>query len=125
MTVKMIAVAVGAALLLATAAQAKEEPVSFSEDIAPVLQARCVACHQAGQEGFEKSGFDLTSYEGLMKGTKHGAMVVPGDPVTSNLMVLIDGRADKSLQMPHGRKKLSSCDRDVVRKWIKQGARNN
>ncbi|MBI2236853.1 MAG: hypothetical protein HYU60_07905 [Magnetospirillum sp.] len=55
----------------------KEEPVSFSEDIAPVLQARCVACHQAGREGFEKSGFDLTGYEGLMKGTS-GSAGVPG-----------------------------------------------
>jgi hypothetical protein len=82
-------------------------------------------CHAPGQDGYEKSGFDLTSYDGLMKGTKHGAMIVPGDPLTSNLMVLIEGRADKSLQMPHGKKKLSSCDRDLIRKWIKQGAKNN
>ena len=126
MTAKTFALAAAAALMFAaTAAQAKEEPVSFSEDVHPVLQMRCVACHQPGQDGFEKSGFDLTSYDGLMKGTKHGAMVVAGDPVTSNLMVLIEGKADKSLQMPHGRKKLSSCDRDLIRKWIRQGAKNN
>lgn len=113
------------ALALAVPAVAKEAPVSFSEDVQPILQVRCVACHQTGQEGFEKSGFDLTTYEGVMKGTKHGAMITPGDPVTSNLMVLIDGKADKSLQMPHGKKKLSSCDRDLIRKWIKQGAKNN
>lgn len=113
------------AVAFAAPAMAKEEPVSFFEDVHPILQTRCVACHQAGQEGFVKSGFDLTSYAGLMKGTKHGAMITPGDPVTSNLMVLIDGKADKSLQMPHGKKKLSSCDRDLIRKWIKQGAKNN
>lgn len=113
------------AAAMATPAFAAPEPVSFSEDIQPILQVRCVACHQPGQEGYDKSGFDLTSYEGLMKGTRHGAMVVPGDPVTSNLMVLVEGRADKSLQMPHGRKKLTSCDRDLLRKWIRQGAQNN
>ncbi|CAA7622606.1 c-type cytochrome domain-containing protein [Magnetospirillum sp. UT-4] len=113
------------AVALAAPAFAKEEPVSYSEDVSPILQIRCLACHQPGQEGTEKSGLDLSTYDGLMKGTKHGAMIVPGDPVTSNLMVLIDGKADKSLQMPHGKKKLSSCDRDMIRKWIKQGAKNN
>ncbi|MBR9971278.1 c-type cytochrome domain-containing protein [Magnetospirillum sulfuroxidans] len=113
------------AVCLATPAFAKQEPVSFAEDIQPILQIRCAVCHQPGGDGLEKSGLDMTSYEGLMKGTKHGPMIVAGDPVTSNLMVLIDGKADKSLQMPHGKKKLSSCDRDLIRKWIKQGAKNN
>ncbi|MCA1907229.1 MAG: hypothetical protein LDL39_02600 [Magnetospirillum sp.] len=109
----------------ASPALAKEEPVSFSEDIQPILQVRCTVCHQPGGDGLDKSGLDMTSYEGLMKGTKHGPMITPGDPVTSNLMVLLDGKADKSLQMPHGKKKLSTCDRDLIRKWIKQGAKNN
>lgn len=123
-TIRTLAAAAVAAVVAAPA-WAKPEPVSFAEDIQPILQVRCTGCHAPGQDGYEQSGFDLTSYEGLMKGTKHGAMIVPGDPVTSNLMVLIEGRADKSLQMPHGKKKLSSCDRDLIRKWIKQGAKNN
>lgn len=123
-TIRTLAAA-ALAVALATPALAKEEPLSFAEDVQPILQARCVACHQPGGAGFDKTGFDMSSYDALMKGTKHGAMITPGDPVTSNLMVLIDGRADKSLQMPHGKKKLSSCDRDAIRKWIKQGAKNN
>jgi len=51
------------------------EPQSFSEDILPIFKGRCVSCHQSGGAGYEKSGLDLTSYEGLMKGTKFGAMV--------------------------------------------------
>lgn len=114
-----------AAFTLAAPALAKEPPVSFAEDIKPIIDTRCTLCHQPGSEGTEKSGLDLTTYAGLMKGTKHGAMVVAGDPDTSNFMRLIDGKADKSLQMPHGKKKLSSCDRDLIRKWIKQGAKKN
>lgn len=114
-----------ASLFAAGPAFAKDPPVSFAEDVQPILQIRCTTCHQPGADGYEKSGFDLTSYAGLMKGTKHGPMISPGDPVTSNLMVLIDGKADKSLQMPHGKKKLSSCDRDLIRKWIKEGAKDN
>ena len=118
--------AIAAALVLvAGAASAKEEPISFAEDVQPILGARCATCHQKGAQGYEKTGFDLTSYEGVMKGTNLGPMVIAGDPLTSNLMVLIEGRSDKSIQMPHGKKKLSQCDRDVIRRWIKQGAKNN
>lgn len=113
------------ALAAATPAMAKEEPVSFADDVKPILDLRCTMCHTPGSEGTEKSGLDLTTYDGLMKGTKHGSMISAGDPVMSNLMRLIDGKADKSLQMPHGKKKLSSCDRETIRKWIKQGAKNN
>lgn len=123
-TFRILAAAAFAAVVAAPAL-AKEEPVSYSEDVKPILDIRCTVCHQAGAEGYEKSGLDLTTYESTMKGTKHGPMIVPGDPVSSNLMRLIDGKADKSLQMPHGKKKLSSCDRDLIRKWIKQGAKNN
>src|SRR5437868_4786870 len=56
----------------ACAAAAK---ISFAQDIMPIFRGRCVGCHQPGGEGFEKSGLDLTTYEGVMKGTKHGSMV--------------------------------------------------
>jgi len=104
---------------------AAEAVTSFSEDVFPIFRGRCVTCHQPGSEGYEKSGLDLTTYEGLMKGTKFGPMVIPRDPQTSNLMWLLDWRAAPQLRMPHGKKKLSTCDRDTIRNWIRQGAKNN
>ena len=101
------------------------EPTSFSEDILPIFKGRCVECHQPSGEGYEKSGLDLTTYEGVMKGTKHGAMVVPRDPDGSNLVWLLDWRASPELRMPHGKKKLSVCDRNAIRAWIWEGAKNN
>lgn len=106
-------------------ARAASEKMSFAEDIVPILQGRCVTCHRPGGVGYDKSGFDLTSYEGLMRGTKFGPMVVPGDSELSNFMVLLDWRAAPELRMPHGQKKLSSCDRDAIRSWIREGAKNN
>ena len=124
---KTLILVAGAALTLAAMAEPakKHATVSFSEDIFPILQTRCGACHAPGGEGFETSGLDLRSYQGLMKGTKFGPIVVAGDDVTSNLTVLLDGRADKSLQMPHNKKKLTTCDRDLIRKWIREGALDN
>ena len=101
------------------------EPQSFSEDILPIFKGRCVSCHQPGGAGYEKSGLDLASYEGLMKGTKFGAMVVPRDPESSNLMWLLDWRASPEVRMQHGNKKLSICDRNAIRAWIREGAKNN
>jgi mono/diheme cytochrome c family protein len=99
--------------------------MSFAEDILPIFKGRCVSCHQLGGQGFEKSGLDLTTYEGLMKGTKYGAMVIPHDPGGSNLVWLLNWRASPELRMPHGKKKLSVCDRDAIRAWIREGALNN
>jgi hypothetical protein len=110
------------------AAPAKQATVSFSEDVLPLLQWRCVGCHQPGGQGFEASGLDLRSYAGVMKGTKFGTMVIPGDPEGSNLMVLLDWPSYLSpkIRMPHDKhKRLSICDRDAVRTWIKEGAQNN
>jgi hypothetical protein len=93
--------------------------------ILPLLKWKCASCHQSGGEGYEKSGLDLTSYEGVMKGTKFGPMVVPGDPDLSNLMLLLDWRAAPAIRMPHGKKQLSICDRNTIRTWIKEGAKGN
>jgi len=49
--------------------------VSFQEDVFPIFKGRCIECHQPGGQGYEKSGLDLRTYEGLMKGTKYGSMV--------------------------------------------------
>ena len=106
-------------------ARAAQPRVSFSEDILPLLKWKCSSCHQPGGEGYEKSGFDVTSYQGVMKGTKFGPMVVPGDPDLSNLMLLLDWRAAPAIRMPHGKKQLSICDRNTIRTWIMEGAKGN
>src|SRR5208337_1594766 len=47
------------------------------------------------------------------------------EPETSNLMRLLDWRVPEAVRMPHAQKQLSTCDRDAVRTWIRQGAKNN
>jgi Planctomycete cytochrome C len=115
----------GNGIVNAPKACAAEEKVSFKEDILPLLKWRCSSCHEQGGEGFVKSGLDLTTYAGVMKGTKFGPMIIPGDPESSNLMLLLDWRASPALRMPHGKKQLSSCDRNSIRTWIRQGAKDN
>ena len=106
-------------------AAAAAPAVTFREDVLPVFQIRCVSCHSPTGEGYKVSGLDLTTYKGVIAGTKYGPMVVPGDPDSSNLMRLLDWRVSPQLRMPHNKRQLSVCDRDAIRTWIREGAKDN
>lgn len=99
--------------------------MSYAADIEPIFRGWCMSCHQPGGQGYEASGLDLTSYSGLMKGTKFGPMVVPGDPDLSNLLVLIEGRAAPEIRMPLGHRPLPGCLSQFIAQWIAEGARDN
>ena len=120
--------AAGGAVILAgrpSPACAANTVVSFNDDILPIFKGRCINCHQPGGEGYQKNGLDLTTYAGVMKGTKFGSMITPGNPDTSNLVWLLDWKGSPEIRMPHGKAKLSICDRDAIREWIRQGAKDN
>jgi len=105
---------------------AREETGSFSQDVRPILDQNCIACHREGGEGFMASGFSMMTYEDLMRGTNAGPMVIAGDSMGSNMIVLMEGRADPSISMPHGAMKpVSKADIETIRVWIDQGAKNN
>ena len=111
------------ALMPISHACAQQANMSYSEDIAPIFKGWCVSCHQPGGDGTKASGLDLTTYQGLMKGTKFGPMVIPGEPDISNLMVLVQGEA--KIRMPLGHKPLPNCLRQNIWSWIFQGAKDN
>ena len=112
--------------LFLTACGGGEEAVSFSQEVKPILDQNCLSCHQEGGTGFAASGFSMTSYENLMKGTHNGPMVIGGDVEGSNILVLMEGRADPSISMPHGKiDPVPNADIQVIKKWIGQGAKNN
>ena len=102
---------------------AAQPQLSYSEDIAPIFKGWCVSCHQPGGEGANASRLDLTTYEGLMKGTKFGPMVIPGKPDESNIMSLVQGEA--KIRMPFAHKPLPNCLRKIIWSWIFEGANNN
>jgi uncharacterized membrane protein len=111
---------------LTMAACGGEPAVSFSQDVKPIIDQHCIKCHKVGGKGEVASGFNLTSYDGVMKGTNNGPMVIAGDVEGSNMIVLIEGRADPSIRMPHGQQKSIPKEQiQTIRLWVEQGARNN
>ena len=101
-----------------------DKALTYQTNIKPILDANCVSCHVPGGEGYEKSGLLLDSYDGLMKGTKFGAVVVPGSSVGSTLYRLVSGQADPSIRMPHGQASLPDADIATIAALIDQGAKN-
>ncbi|HEC19354.1 MAG TPA: hypothetical protein ENI97_08420 [Gammaproteobacteria bacterium] len=113
-------------LVLSACDKAPPEPqVSFSKDVQPILARHCLECH-AGGEGTKASGLKLTNYDEVMQGTKFGPVIKPGDSLSSTLMILVEGRANSAINMPHGdRPPLSAEEIKTLRLWIEQGAKNN
>jgi hypothetical protein len=123
--VRILGLAVTVMLIFAVWASAAAAQVSFKEDVFPIIELRCLECHQPGSDGYDRSGLDMRTYEGLMKGTKNGPMIIPGNTIASNLLAVIDRRTSAEIWMPHERRQLSKCERQALRFWVMQGARNN
>ena len=111
-----------AASLLAACGQ---KEISYRADVQPILKQYCLECHADGGDGYAKSGLLMTSHESLMKGTRFGAIVKPGDGLGSVLIQLVEGRADPSIKMPHGKAALPKEQIEVLKQWVVQGAKNN
>ena len=99
--------------------------VSFKQDVFPILSENCLSCHKAGGEGFVKSGLSMESYDGLMKGTKLGPIVVAGSAVSSTLVLLIERQGHPSINMPKDKPPIAAGQIKTIRLWIDQGAKNN
>ena len=123
---RWVTLGLAAAALLAATGCEREKVVSYQKDVVPILDKHCKYCHTPGQAGYVVSGFELGTYETLMKGTQFGPVVLPGDPLTSVLVMLIEGRVDPSLRMPHGDATTPTPDEILtIRRWVEQGAKNN
>ena len=70
MNTKFLCCVAAASIALPLLAGCQRSPeISYVTDVAPILDKHCKACHVAGQAGYVVSGFELESYETLMKGT--------------------------------------------------------
>lgn len=98
---------------------------SFKQDVFPILSKNCLSCHTAGGEGLAKSGLNMDNYDGLMKGTKFGPIVVAGSSVSSTLVLLVEHQAHPSINMPKDKTPISAEQIKIIRQWIDQGAKNN
>ena len=90
----------------------------YSEDIKPVLQERCYACHGALKQ---KAGLRLDTALNIRKGGKDGRVVTPGDPGKSELIARVLS-GDPEERMPPEGAPLKPEEIESLKKWITDGA---
>ena len=110
-------------LILALAGCAIQTRISYRQDVAPILEAKCRECHLPPKgSGYLKSGLSMASYESLMKGTIYGPVIVPGDSLHSVLNMVVEDRLNTSMRPPQH---LTRKEIAILRLWVDQGAENN
>src|SRR5262249_58294302 len=94
-TPRRLSAALAAVLFVLPApAQEKAKPVSFINDVAPILKENCYACHDAKK----RSGkFEMTNYETFRKGGSNDDPVEPGTPAKSLIVKLLTTTGEKRM----------------------------
>jgi mono/diheme cytochrome c family protein len=112
----------GAVLVLILAvvvSAADSEGSDFQATVAPVLERKCVACHQPGNR---KGEFDLTTREGMLRGGDGGEALVPGRTEESPLYTRSIPHDGQPPEMPEKGDPLTDQEAADLRNWIAAGA---
>src|SRR5439155_14131929 len=103
-----------------------DAPVSFINDVAPILKENCYACHDAKKHSGK---FEMTSYAKLRQGGSNEDPVTPGKPDESLLIHLLTSDGAKRMPPPP---KDKTSDKDgalpaekvaVIERWVREGAK--
>jgi hypothetical protein len=98
-----------------------DKNVSFSQDIYPVFQVKCISCHNATNPD---GGLDLTSYSAA---TADFNIIFPGNPDNSRIVWAIEGNRPPIQPMPPVgySRPFNDNQRQGIRTWITEGALDN
>ncbi len=113
-----------AALLFPPPASAK---ISFEKEIWPLIDKSCVDCHRApyeedGKVKKPKGNLRLDAAWAILQGGEGGKVIVPGDPSKSELLSRTMLPEDDDDFMPPKGTKWTAAEKDLVAKWITEGA---
>jgi hypothetical protein len=96
------------------------EAVDFNTQVKPILNKKCIACHGGVRRQADLSFLFRVDALGKTKSGKPA--IVPGDPERSEMIRRLTLH-DPEDRMPYKQSPLSTEDIDILRKWIKQGAK--
>ncbi|MEX2044793.1 MAG: DUF1549 domain-containing protein, partial [Opitutus sp.] len=117
----LLAIVVAAPGIAAPLAAAPQRPVSFNQDIRPIMSNTCFLCH-GPDSGARKAGMRLDIREEALKPTKNDFIpIVPGRPEESEIILRI---TDDLEPMPpeDSHKELTPEQKELLRRWVAEGA---
>jgi mono/diheme cytochrome c family protein/dipeptidyl aminopeptidase/acylaminoacyl peptidase len=101
-------------------AQPPKGPVSFINDVAPILQKNCFACHDAKKK---KGKFEMTTYENFRKGGSKEDPISPGKSKESLIIDVLTSTGKDRMPPPDAGDALKKEQIAILAKWIDEGAK--
>lgn len=92
--------------------------VSFIKQIAPLINSKCVSCHDDKAAGKLR----MDSYAEMKKGGKSGPLLSAGNPRASLIISRVSA-PNPTLRMPKDAAALTTEEINLLGNWIKQGAK--
>lgn len=105
-------------------ARGEELKLGYRHDILPILSDRCFKCH-GPDSASRQAGLRLDRPDDATAALDSGAKaIVPGDAAKSAVVERIMSTDPDTMMPPHGSGKvLSAAEKELLRKWIEQGAK--
>ena len=106
---------------LAAGRAAAQEP-DFKKDIAPILEASCLKCHN---ETKAKGKLNMSTKETFTKGGENGAIIDTAKPAESKMIkaLLLPPGDDEAMPPEDKAPHPTAAQIDTLKKWIAAGAK--
>ncbi|MSU50285.1 MAG: DUF1553 domain-containing protein [Opitutus sp.] len=115
----------GTCLIALQASAAEVAPASairFNQDVRPILSENCFFCH--GQDAARrKAKLRLDERASAVQSRENGAVIVPGRPGESELILRITSpHDDERMPPPDSHRSLSAAQIALLKRWVAEGA---
>jgi WD40 repeat protein len=102
----------------------RKQPVSYSNEIAEILEDKCVSCHGSA---LAENRLSLEEVSAMLKGGKRGPALVPGNADQSLLFRMASHRVEPAMPPKDkpGNAPLTPEDLGLLKVWIDAGAKDD
>jgi WD40 repeat protein len=109
---------------IAVAAPDRKGPVSYAQEVADILDAKCVGCHSGA---LTESKLNIEDVAGMLKGGKHGPAIVAGKADDSLLFKMAAHRVEPVMppKDKKGQTPLTPEELGILKLWIDLGAKDD
>ena len=109
----------GQEVLCASEIRVARKAPDFEKHVRPILQTKCVSCHTYEAQPNKMSLADSTAAK---RSGAIGAMIVPGKPELSPLLMRLDNRHQGVQAMPPVGERLTKNEVKILTRWVELGA---
>src|SRR2546429_1330626 len=95
----------------------RTDAVAFEKEVWPIIKAKCITCHSGS---VKEGNFDISSYEGIVKGGKRGSAIVPAKGADSLIYKVLLRTEMKPFMPPRGEDMPTPEEIALIKLWIDQ-----